>query len=201
MARLNEKEVAVARVYSRSMLDLATERGEEESLLEELSGLRSYVESDSAIEHFFTSPLIDEAERRTKLEKLLRGHASDLLADSLQVLNQHGRLGILPTIVETYRLEYQERHGHVDVRVSSAVPLADDVRDQLRQTVARLVGREPDLVEEIDPSLIGGMVVRVGDRKIDASVAKDLRELRARLEERAVEEVLRHRAAGLEIPE
>lgn len=201
MARLNEKDVAVARVYSRSMLDLAAERGEAGSLLEELSALRGYVETDAAIEHFFTSPLIDDDERRALLEKLLRGHASDLLADSLQVLNQHGRLGLLPTIAETYRLEYQERQGHVDVRVSSAVPLAGDLREELRRAIARFVGREPDLVEEVDPSLIGGMVVRVGDRKIDTSVAKDLRELRARLEERAVEEVLRHRAAGLEIPE
>lgn len=201
MARLNEKEVAVARVYSRSMLDLATERGEDAALLEELSELRSFVESHPAVEHFFISPLVDEEERQAKLEKLLRGRASDLLADSLQVLNQHGRLGLLPTIAETYRLDYQERHGHVDVRVSSAVPLAADVREQLRAAISRLVGREPDLVEEVDPSLIGGMVVRVGDRKIDASVVKDLRELRARLEERAVEEVLRHRAAGLEIPE
>lgn len=201
MARLNEKEVAVARVYSRSMLDLAAARGEEEALLAELSDLLGWVESDTAIEHFFTSPVIDDDERRALLEKLLRDHASDLLADSLQVLNQHGRLGLLPTIVETYRLEHQERQGRVDVRVSSAVPLTDELREQLRRAIGRLVGRAPDLTEEVDPSLIGGMVVRVGDRKIDTSVAKDLRELRARLEQRAVEEVLRHRAAGLEIPE
>jgi len=196
MAKLNEKEIAVARVYSRSMLGLAGQRGEEESLMEELFELRDYLDSHPAIDAFFTSPLVDREERREKLEQLLRGNASELLVDSLQVLNAHGRIDVLRTIIETYRLEYQERHGHIDVHVSSAVPLNEELRAEVRKVAEKLAHREPDLIVKIDPSLIGGMIIRIGDRKIDFSVAKDLRELRGRLETRATREVLQHRASA-----
>jgi len=196
MAKLDEKQVSVARVYSRAMLDLAESEGQAESLFEELRDLAALMHRDEGFRRFLISPLVKVGERAKFLEKNLRGRASDLLVNSLQVLNSHGRLDFLDTIIEVYHQEYQGRHGRIDVRVTTAVPLDDALRQQLRSAAERMVGREPELVEEVDESLIGGMIVRVGDRKIDTSVANDLRKLRHRLSERAGQEIHLGRLEG-----
>ncbi|RMH15551.1 MAG: ATP synthase F1 subunit delta [Acidobacteria bacterium] len=198
MAKLDEKHVAIARVYSRAMLDLAEQQGAAESLLEELEGLLSLLAEQPVFAAYLASPVVEISERQKTIERLLRGRASDLLVDALQVLNQHGRLPVLETVVATYRSAYQARRGEVDVFVATAVPLDDDVRAAVRRLIVRHDGRRPNLIEKVEPSLLGGLVLRIDDRKIDTSVAKDLRTIRARLAERGSLEILsgRLRAAA-----
>ena len=194
MSRINEKQVAIARIYSQSLLQLAG--GDAKSLLAELEDLIGLLDESPDLREFFASPLVDETVREGAIEKLFRGRASDTLVNSLQVLNRHDRLGFLDTIVELYRQQTQEQQGNVDVHVTSAVPLTDAVRGQLTDLAKRLYGRQPDLVEKVDPSLIGGLVVRVGDRKIDTSVRTQLKALRLQLADRAAREIYESRRAA-----
>lgn len=195
MARVDEKQVAVARVYSRAMLDRAQAEGQAESLLDELEGLAGMLRDNDGFRDFITSPLVDEREREQSLEKLLRGRASDLLVDSMQVLNRHGRLSLLETIVEVYRLEFQEMHGMVDVQVTSAVPLNDDLHQELVEATARMTGKKPKVIATVDESLLGGLVVRVGDQKIDTSIVAGLRKMRHALDDRSAREIHASRSA------
>lgn len=189
MANLDEKQVAVARVYAQSMIDLAADRDEARSFLDELRGLREVLAAHPKFAELFASPLVDAAERRATLERVLRGRASDRLVDTLLVMDRHGRLGLFDTVVEVYRSRYMEQHGVVDVHVTSAVALTEDTRGALRTAVAEASGRKPNLVELVDPSLLGGLVVRFDDQKIDTSVAKDLRLIRDRLADRSAREI------------
>lgn len=195
MARVDEKQVAVARVYSRAMLDRAQNEGQSESLFDELEGLSGMLRDDAAFRDFITSPLVDEREREQSLEKLLRGRASDLLVDSMQVLNQHGRLSLLETIVEIYRLEFQDVHAVVDVQVTTAVPLSDSLRQELTEATARMTGKKPKIIATVDESLLGGLVVRVGDKKIDTSIVAGLRRMRQSLDDRSAREIHASRSA------
>ena len=195
MAKRDEKNLHIARIYSQSFLDLAEKAGASESLRDELLDLVAMLDGDTSLRDFFDSPLVDTDARKQVLERTLRGRASDLLVDGLQVINQHGRLALIDTIVETYRTDYQARTGRVDVEVVTAVPLSDSQRRAIADTVEANDGRQADLVESIDPSLLGGMIVRIGDRKIDTTVAKDLRTVRAQLAERAAREILADRVA------
>src|SRR5436305_443733 len=90
------------------------------------------------------------------------GQASDLLLDSLQVINRKGRLGQLRAIAESYRAALRDLRGWVDVRVRTAVPLDDAQRTRLQEVMAASTGKKPTLIERVDPSLIGGLVVDVG---------------------------------------
>jgi F-type H+-transporting ATPase subunit delta len=92
-------------------------------------------------------------------------------------------------VAEGYRKLLQKQENRVDVEVKTAVPLSDTLRDQIRQSVARFAGLESDLTEVVEPALIGGMVIRVGDRKIDTSIRSHLGRLREQLEERASREL------------
>lgn len=189
MASLDDKMLAVARVYSDAMLKLANQSDEAEDLMEELTGLSSMIGADSALESFFTDPLLDTKHREKSLERLFRGKASDLLVDSLQVLNRNRRLALLPAVTETYRNAFSESRGEVDVHLTSAIALSETQCEQVRQTVKRKMGLEARLIENVDPSLIGGMVVQIGDRKADATVVSRLRSLSEALLTRASREI------------
>ena len=195
MASVDERSLALGRVYALAILALAEPQGQGEAVLEELAGLAGLLASDADLELFFASPLIEEEAREEVIEKTLRGRASDLLVDALQVINRKGRLGQLRAIAEAYRLEYRGLHGMVDARVRTAVPLSPELRERLRAAVARFTGKQPDLTEKVEPSLLGGMVVEVAGKKIDTSVSSRLSQLGAAFDRRASQEIQRGSSA------
>lgn len=199
MKSVDDRHLGLGRLYAQAILDLADEQGQADELLDELTELAKVLESHSELEELFGSPLVEEEARARTIEKVFRGRASDLLVDALQVINRKGRLGSLRTIAEAYRQELRDRRGQVDAVVRTAVPLNESLRARLIESLARHTGRKPTLVEKVDPSLIGGMVVEVAGTKIDTSVASRLRGLGAALERRASEEI--HRGAAAHISE
>jgi F-type H+-transporting ATPase subunit delta len=198
MASIDQRLMGLARVYARAILALAVAQGEAEALLEELAALGRLVAREPAFADFLASPLVDVEDRRETLERVFRGRASDLLVDTLQVLNRKRRLGFLPAIAHVYRAELRQRQGLVDVKVRTAAPLPEPLRDRLRAALVRFTGgRRPELEETVDPALLGGIVVEVDGKKVDASLAARLRELGAALAQRASQEILRRHAAPL----
>jgi len=184
-------QLGVARVYSRAMLELAEQQGTADQLLEDLLDLTGYLERDRELASYLASPLVDAEAKGKLLEKLLRGRASDLLVDSLEVINRKERLDLLPAIAESYRREHRDLRGIADVHVSTAVPLTETLRERLTAVASRFTGKRVQLFEKVDPGLIAGMVLRVGDEKIDASVASRLQGLSAALLRRGSEEIHR----------
>lgn len=191
MASVGERNQALGRLYGKALLDLAEEQGQGEALLAELGELAAFLDATAELRDFLGSPLVDEEVRERTIEKLFRGRMSDLLVDFLQVVNRKGRLSALRDIAEAYRSEYRELRGLIDARVRTAVPLGEAQRIRLIEAIARFSGRRPDLIEKVDPSLIGGMVVAVGGKKIDTSVETHLREMGAALERRSSQEIHR----------
>ena len=198
MAKADDKQMSVAHVYARAIHDLAKARGDADHVAEEIEELAGYLERDEDFASFLASPLIEPKDRAKTLEKLLRGKASDLLVDSLQVINRKERLGLLAAIAEAYHLQHQEHLGRVDVHVRSAVALGDQLRQRLITVLGKHSGKEPVLIEEVDESLIGGMVLRVDDEKIDGSVVHEIDRLRKALRERSEMEIYRSRRAAAE---
>lgn len=189
MARFDDEMLAVARVYADAMLELAEKRGEAESLNDELAELARLYERDPGFRDFVTSPLIDAEEREGSIERVFRGRASELLVDSLQILNRKGRMALVPAVAEVFRRLYRAHLRQVEVDVISAVALSDGQRERLEAAIRRRTGREAMLSESVDPSLLGGMVVRLEDQKIDASVATQLERLSETLLDRASREL------------
>ncbi len=189
MPGASDQELALARVYATAMLDLAQSRDQVDVLLDELLDFAARVEKDTDFETFLSSPMVDLETRRKTLEKLFRGKYGDLLVDSLQVLNRKGRLGLIRSVVEAYLMAREELRGHVRVHVRTAAPLTDELRARLKVVVDRHTGKEADLAEAVDESLIGGLVVRIGDEKFDTSIATKLTALAGTLLERASREI------------
>jgi F-type H+-transporting ATPase subunit delta len=189
MASADERDREIGRLYAEAILHVAEEKAQAEELLEELNGLVEYLDGNPELDRFLASPMVEAEPREKVIEQAFRGRASDLLLDSLLVVNRKGRLGALRAIAAAYRAELRDVRGWVDVNVRTAVPLTADLRQRLEQTLATATGRKPTLIEKVDPAVIGGLVVEVEGRKIDASVASRLHDLSAALLARASREI------------
>ncbi|TNF70723.1 MAG: ATP synthase F1 subunit delta [Acidobacteria bacterium] len=186
---IDERQLAIARVYAQALLGLAESSGEVDQILEELLQLGSLMDEAPELGDYLQSPLVKEESRREAVESLFRGRLSDLLVDTLQVMNRKGRLELIHALVEAYRQEYEVLRGQVDVRITTAIPLSDRVRQRLRVTTSKLTGKEAQLVEKIEPSILGGMILQIGDGKMDTSIARKIRKLAEEMVERASREL------------
>ena len=171
------------------MLALSEDENQSDALLEELEALSGWIADDSELRDFMATPLVAADVRTRVLESHLRGKASDLLVNTLQVLNRNSRLGIVGAVAEAFRNELDTLRGRVDVDVRTAVALGDEERDQLGRAVKSITGRTPALKETVDPALIGGVILQIEDERIDASVATELRRIGQQLKARASKEI------------
>jgi F-type H+-transporting ATPase subunit delta len=189
MATRDEQDRGAAAIYAAALLALAEEAGRADEVLTELAELARLVTEDAEFAAFLSSPLIEAEERRKVLENTLRGRASDLVVDALQVLNRRGRAGLIPELAAAYRDCLRAKRGEVDAKVLSAVALTAGTRDQLTQALARYSGKHPELIERVDPAVLGGLVVEIEGKQIDTSIATRLRAFAAALVERASREI------------
>jgi F-type H+-transporting ATPase subunit delta len=192
MADIDHKNDALADRYAKAILDLAERDQQSESVLEALQALVAQIEKDPAVDVALRSASIDPDTRERAIEKSCRGRMPDVLVNALQVMNRKGRMALLPVVAERYRLALEALRNEVDVHVTSAVPLTDALREQLRQAAAKYTdGRTPRLVERVDKALLGGVILQLEDRKYDGSLRWQLERLARRLHERAVHEIHR----------
>jgi F-type H+-transporting ATPase subunit delta len=193
MRNFDVEEMTLAGIYAQSILDLAEERNAAEATLEELEAIVGLVHSNPEAGRALQSPLVDAGALGAVLERVFRGRVSDLVADALGVIQRKGRLPLLEAIADTYRAQLDERRGRVDVRVRSAVELSDRQRRDLAAAIERTTGKQARLLETVDPDLLGGLVVSVGDQKFDSSIRSQLERLEAGLLARASGEILEGR--------
>jgi|SRR5579884_3408628 len=180
----------VARSYADALLDAAESKGQAREVLEELSSLvHDVFRSAPDFEGFLASRAISRKRKAPVIRSALQGRASDTLLNFMLVLNDKERLDLIRPILAAYRALYEEKTRHVRVRVRSAVPLPDDQRQRLEQELRAKFQKEPILETAVDPDLLGGLVVQVGDWVYDGSVRSRLAEIRNQLMESSSHEI------------
>ncbi len=180
----------VARVYAEALLNAAQKHQQAQEILDDLEALvRDVFARDPHFEAFLASRAIGREVKAEVLRKSFGGKSSDIFVNFLIVLNNHDRLDLLRPIVTAYRELLDERAKRIRVQVRSAVPLGDDQQERLRDQLQQTFHQEPILETEVDPDLLGGMVVRVGDWLYDASIRTRLANLRNDLIERSSYEI------------
>lgn len=188
-----EREVGVehiADVYAEALLGAADAAGQTSTVLEEFDSLVADVlDSHPDLERVLGSGVISHEDRSGILDRVLGGQASPLMMNFLKVVSRHGRMNCLRAIRARAHVLQQERLGQVAVQVTTAAPLEAAARERLRETLQPVIGGEPLFHERVDPALIGGIVVRVGDTIYDASVARQLQNMRQQMIDRSAHEI------------
>ena len=170
----------IAMTYARSLLELANERGQAAEIGQEMRDLAGILASNPQFKEFFSNPSISSAERARKIDAMFKGQVSDLLFNLISVANQKGRSGLLGEIAATFNVLLDEQLGNVDVNLTSAQALDDGQAQSIGQRVGQILGKNAILHRRVDDSIIGGLIVRVGDKVLDASVKTQLKSLRQR---------------------
>ena len=188
-----EREIGVERIadiYADALLGAAEAGGQTVAVLEELDSLVADVlDAYPDLERVLCSSVISHEDRSGVLDRVFGGQASPRVLNFLKVVSRHGRMNCLRPIVAQARVLYRQKLGEVAVRVTSAAPLEPAAAQRLRDALRSVVGGQPVLQEHIDPALIGGLVVRVGDTIYDASVARQLAAMRQQMIDRSVHEI------------
>jgi len=172
----------LARVYAESMYAAAAPQNQQDEMLDQLRELvEQLLPSDPGLREMFDSLAVPRLEKAKLIDQMFGGKASGLFLNFLHLLNDHDRLGLLTSIYIEARADQDERAGRVRVYVRSAVELSDDQRERLRQRLTDWLKKTPVLVEAVDPDLLGGMRVLVGDELFDLSVRTQLQNIRTQL--------------------
>jgi F-type H+-transporting ATPase subunit delta len=180
----------LARVYAESLLAATADAGQVQQVIEEIDSLLDDVfRSDHRLEVIFSSAAVGRHARRGVIEKVFTGHASDLFVKFLLVLNEHERLDLLRPVRQALHDLDNERNHRTKVHVFTAIPLPADFGARIAGAVRQRFGLEPILIPHVDPSLLGGMKIRIGDRQIDATVRTRLDNIRTQIIARSSHEI------------
>jgi F-type H+-transporting ATPase subunit delta len=183
----------VARVYAAALLTVADEKGNADAIRDELDALVGTVYRDHPqLEEFLSSMAVGRVRKEKAIQSAFEGRADAEVVKFLQVLNKRDRLGLVPAAAAAFRELLEARRNRVAVLVRSAVPLSEPEMQRLRETlraVADRSGVEPVLETRIDPDLLGGLVVQVGDFLYDSSVRTRLEQIKNQILEKSSHEI------------
>ncbi|MCZ2341318.1 MAG: ATP synthase F1 subunit delta [Bacteroidales bacterium] len=180
----------IPRTYAEALLAVAVSRGVMAAVTSNfVSLLRDLYPNIPQLEEYLNSPLESKKSKDAFLVKLLDGQAEPLFLDFLRVLNEKDRLGMLRLIWVAYRTLLEHQFGRQRVLVEVAAPLTDAQKQHLQDSLNTIMKRTPILVVRENPELIGGMVIRTGDRVFDTSVRTKLQTYRNQLLARGTHEI------------
>jgi F-type H+-transporting ATPase subunit delta len=175
-----ENADALAKVYARSLFELAMDAGGTDKLMEiadELEQICELAREDKKINLFLSSPVVDSKARGEALSVILTNRITDLALRFLLVLNNKGRLDRLESIKTAYDQLVQEAFGRVEVDVITPVPIDVESLAMIKGKISTVLGKEPVLHPYVDKKILGGIKLRIGDQLIDGSVQTRLRKL------------------------
>ncbi len=175
----------LARVYARALFEVALEQGKLDELHEQLAQLADALEADRQLAIFFFSPYFSTAEKEQGLDRMLDG-ADESFLNFLRLLIEKHRMPVLFRIRAEYERLWDEENKVLPVEITSAVELDPSTTQNLGSTIGERTGRKVTLAARVDPEIIGGIVVRVGNSILDASIRNRLEQLRRHVAQGAI---------------
>lgn len=168
---------AIAQVYSRALFDVAREAGKLDLVRDQLGEIADAVEGNRDLAMFFFSPYFSAAEKKDGLSKALTG-ADPAILNFLEALLERHRMPVLFRIRAEYERLWDEERKLLPVEVTSAIDLDAAAVASIGERVGEQTGRRVELSTSVDPAILGGVILRVGNSILDASIKHRLDQLR-----------------------
>jgi len=173
-------EEQIARVYAQALFDAAKEAGVVEEVRRELGDFVAALAASASLRNVLADPQVDTAAKHRVLAEITSG-GQPLLANALLLMLERGRFAAVPDLYRAYDALAIVEEGVVEVEVVSAAALSPETEKKIAARVQEATGRRVELARRVDPAILGGLVLRIGDIIVDGSVKARIRQLRRRL--------------------
>ena len=174
------KSTKAASRYAKALLELAIEKNRIDQVTSDISTLLQANNETKEFQLFLDSPVIN-AEKKNSIFKVLFPKFDEITTLFIELITKNGREAMIPQIADSFQAQLKAHKGIVPVTLISAQALDSKTKETIIAKVQSTIKGILEVTEEIDASLIGGFVVKIGDNRIDASVANQLENLKQRL--------------------
>lgn len=165
----------LGKTYARALIGAAKNAGVADQVIEQLGQLvDDYLAKSPELQAALASPRIDESEKIRIIDRIFADEFDPVLIKFLKVMAGRDRLGYVAAVRTAAETIHDEMMGRLVVLVRTAVPLDDALRAKITDQLGSMMDKQVRLRESVDPDLIGGMIIRIGDRVFDSSVANQL---------------------------
>ncbi len=171
----------VASRYAKSLLDLAVEKGQLEAVYADMLQVKSVCENSKEFVAFLKSPIINADKKVSTLTAVFEGKLNAITSGFLTIVANKRRESVIPQMAESFVEQYKAQKNILTAVVTSAKGLDETTKQQALALVKAQLNGEVELVEKIDASIIGGFVLKIGDKQLDKSVARQLSNLKKQL--------------------
>jgi F-type H+-transporting ATPase subunit delta len=176
----------VASRYAKSLVDLAVEQKQLDAVYKDMTLIKQSIHESRELQLFLKSPVVKPVKKVEVLKALFFSHVSKLTGGYLVLVVNKKRASILEEIAESFIEQYREHNNITTAVITSAVKLDDTVRKKALSIVKGISKGEVELVEKVNPELIGGFILRVGDKQVDNSVSRQLNDLKKNFNTKSV---------------
>ena len=163
--------------YAKAVLNLATEQNAAEAINEDMKLITESISASDDLKHMLQSPIVRSSDKKAVLTKVFK-NANAETHKLFDTLIENKRLAILNDVAASYTNLYDHLRGSQVAKVTTAVPLTDELRTKVSAKVKELTGKDAELENIIDEGIIGGFILRVGDIQYNASIANKLDKLK-----------------------
>jgi F-type H+-transporting ATPase subunit delta len=167
----------IAAVYARSLFEVASEQDKLDAVREQLGAFADALDETRELQVFFFSPYFSTTEKQDGLDRAV-SDADPVVVNFLKLLIENHRMPVIFRVRREFDRLWEEENQLLPVRVTSAVELDEATVNQIGERIAEQTGRKVDLSSQVDPDILGGIVVRVGNSILDASIRNRLESLR-----------------------
>ncbi len=167
----------IAEVYSRSLFEVAAEQGKTDEIREQLGEFADALDANRDLAIYFFSPYFSTQEKKDGLHKTLDGADATLL-NFFELLIEKHRMPAIFRVRRMFDARWEQTHNILPVQIATAIALDEGVARQLGAQIEQTTGQKIELTATVDPEILGGIVLRVGNSILDASIRNRLENLR-----------------------
>ncbi|PKN06552.1 MAG: F0F1 ATP synthase subunit delta [Deltaproteobacteria bacterium HGW-Deltaproteobacteria-7] len=169
----------ISRRYARAFFEIATEQKQIEQYYNELDQFASIISQNKSLSDFLANPVFEQVSKKGVVESLIaKLKLSAMTVSFLKLLVDKKRIDVLNDIVTCYRQLMDETLKRVSVNVKTAFALSDELRSSISLSLEKAIGKKVEMTVEEDPTLLGGVVIGVGDTLYDGSIKNQLNNMR-----------------------
>lgn len=173
---------SVAGRYASALFELASEKNALTNVEQDLQNLQTLIDDSADLRQLLASPVLSTEQQEKALTAVLtKMGVNEMTSNFMRLVTQNRRLPVVPDVIRAFQGLAAKARGEVSAEVISATPLNEEQTSALKSALKDSVGQDVQLSAKVDPSLLGGLVVKIGSRMVDSSLRTKLATMRASL--------------------